>query len=63
MRRALRIGSARPWLVNALRERRVLISCTGPHAHTLKIRPPLVFSEAHVDQFLDALESAMAAMD
>jgi 4-aminobutyrate aminotransferase-like enzyme len=55
-------GQRAAWLVNALRERRVLISCTGPHAHTLKIRPPLVFSEAHVDEFLDALESAMAAM-
>jgi 4-aminobutyrate aminotransferase-like enzyme len=48
------------WLVNALRARRVLISCTGPHAHTLKIRPPLVFTEAHVGQFLDALEGALA---
>jgi 4-aminobutyrate aminotransferase-like enzyme len=62
-------GAGRPdgrraaWLVNALRERHVLISCTGPHAHTLKIRPPLVFTEAHVDQFLDAMESALVAMD
>ena len=56
-------GRRAAWLVNALRERHVLISCTGPHAHTLKIRPPLVFTEAHVDQFLDAMESAMAAMD
>jgi 4-aminobutyrate aminotransferase-like enzyme len=49
------------WLVNALRERRVLISCTGPHAHTLKIRPPLVFTAANVAQFLDALEGALRA--
>ncbi len=50
------------WLVNALRERRVLISCTGPHAHTLKIRPPLVFTAANVSQFLDAMEDALRGM-
>ena len=49
-------------LVNALRERRVLISATGPHAHTLKIRPPLVFTEAHAEQFLETLEGALGAL-
>ena len=36
-------------IVNGLRERQVLLSATGEHANTLKIRPPLVFSEAHAD--------------
>jgi 4-aminobutyrate aminotransferase-like enzyme len=39
------------WLVNALRERRVLISVCGTTGHVLKIRPPLVFSMADVDWF------------
>ncbi len=42
-------------LVNALREKRVLISAAGPSANILKIRPPLPFSLAHADQFLSAL--------
>ncbi|RTL49788.1 MAG: aspartate aminotransferase family protein [Bradyrhizobiaceae bacterium] len=39
-------------LVNGLRARRVLISATGLHANTLKIRPPLVFSESDADRLL-----------
>ena len=52
-------------VVNALRQNRILISATGPLGHTLKIRPPLVFSPAHVDQVLDGLSKALAvaAMD
>lgn len=43
-------------IVNALRERRVLISATGFHANTLKIRPPLVFGESHATRLLTELE-------
>jgi 4-aminobutyrate aminotransferase-like enzyme len=39
------------WLVNALRERRVLLSVCGSDGHVLKIRPPLVFSMSDVDWF------------
>ena len=46
-------------IVNALRERRILISATGPQGHTLKIRPPLVFSRANVDRFLEGLEGVL----
>ena len=46
-------------LVNRLRDNRILISATGTHGHTLKIRPPLVFSATHVDQFLTGLEAAL----
>jgi 4-aminobutyrate aminotransferase-like enzyme len=42
-------------VVNDLRERRVLISATGPHGNTLKIRPPLPFTAAHADRLLEAL--------
>ncbi|WP_435532468.1 aspartate aminotransferase family protein [Rhizobium aquaticum] len=44
-------------VVNALRERRVLISATGFHSNTLKIRPPLVFAEAHADRLLTEIEA------
>jgi 4-aminobutyrate aminotransferase-like enzyme len=46
-------------LVNALREMRVLISASGPHGHVLKIRPPLPFSVADADAFLDCLGRAL----
>lgn len=48
------------YLVNDLRERRVLISATGPGANVLKIRPPLVFSRANADTLLAALSASLA---
>ncbi|KAA0697846.1 aspartate aminotransferase family protein [Neorhizobium sp. P12A] len=49
-------------IVNGLRERHVLISASGPQANVLKIRPPLVFSRANADTFIDALHAALADM-
>ncbi|NDZ17279.1 aspartate aminotransferase family protein [Variovorax sp. WS11] len=49
-------------IVNGLRERQVLLSATGEHTNTLKIRPPLVFSEAHADLLVDTLDSVLATM-
>jgi 4-aminobutyrate aminotransferase-like enzyme len=46
-------------IVNGMRERRVLISTTGPLGHTLKIRPPLPFGRAHSDQFLTILSDVL----
>ena len=46
-------------IVNAMRERGVLLSTTGPHASTLKIRPPLVFTEAHADLLVDTLAQVL----
>lgn len=43
-------------IVNGMRQRGVLISASGPHANVLKIRPPLIFTRAHADQLLDALQ-------
>jgi 4-aminobutyrate aminotransferase-like enzyme len=48
-------------LVNAMRERQVLISVCGHDGNVLKIRPPLVFSMADVDWFCSALTQALAA--
>ena len=45
--------------VNGLRERRVLISATGYHANTLKIRPPLVFAKSHADRLLTELDAVL----
>jgi 4-aminobutyrate aminotransferase-like enzyme len=39
-----------------MRRRRVLISMVGPYANVLKVRPPLVFSQADVDRFLTEFE-------
>jgi 4-aminobutyrate aminotransferase-like enzyme len=50
-------------VVNGLRERRVLISATGPDGSTLKIRPPLPFARAHVDQLAEALSGTLLALD
>ena len=43
-------------MVNGLRERRVLISATGFDANTLKIRPPLVFSESDASRLLTEMD-------
>jgi len=52
-------GEAALAIVNSLRERRVLISATGPYGHTLKIRPPLPFGPQHVDHLVAALAAIM----
>lgn len=46
-------------LVNSLRRARILISATGPAANVLKIRPPLTFTPAHADHFLEGLDTAL----
>lgn len=55
-------GDAAIRVVNALRERHVLISATGPHGNILKTRPPLPFAQEHVDQLAAALSSALPAL-
>lgn len=46
-------------IVNAMRDRRVLISASGEHANVLKIRPPLTFSRDNADHFLEAFEASL----
>ncbi len=47
-------------VVNALREKRVLISASGPAANILKIRPPLCLSIEQADMFIEALDQVLA---
>lgn len=49
-------------IVNGLRERRVLISATGFHANTLKIRPPLIFSKENAARLLTELEGVVRSI-
>jgi len=49
-------------IVNGLRERGVLLSATGEGANTLKIRPPLVFTERHADLLVDTLDAVLATL-
>jgi len=46
-------------VVNALRRDGVLVGRTGPGGEVLKIRPPLVFGEEHVEPLVSALERAL----
>jgi 4-aminobutyrate aminotransferase-like enzyme len=48
-------------LINALRQRRVLIGAAGRSGEVLKIRPPLCFSSAQADLLLSALDDALGA--
>jgi 4-aminobutyrate aminotransferase-like enzyme len=49
-------------LVNALRDHRILISSTGPKGDSLKLRPPLPFSLADVDQVLTTLDRLLPSV-
>lgn len=44
-------------IVNAMRERAILIGSDGPLHNVLKIRPPMPFSAADADHFLTTLET------
>ena len=46
-------------VLNGMRDRGVLIGRTGLHSHVLKIRPPLVFSVAHADRLIEALDEVL----
>jgi 4-aminobutyrate aminotransferase-like enzyme len=47
-------------VINAMRDRRVLIGAAGRQGNVLKIRPPLCFARAHVGQLLEALDQSLA---
>jgi 4-aminobutyrate aminotransferase-like enzyme len=49
-------------IVNKLREHGVLISASGKTGGTLKIRPPLTFTESHLDLFMDRLHKVLASI-
>jgi 4-aminobutyrate aminotransferase-like enzyme len=46
-------------VVNALRERRILLAASGPDNHTLKIRPPLVFDDADATRLVSELTAVL----
>jgi 4-aminobutyrate aminotransferase-like enzyme len=46
-------------VVNALRANGVLVGRTGPRDDVLKIRPPLVFAEPHVELLMGALDASL----
>lgn len=48
-------------ITEAMRERRVLLSATGPAGNVLKIRPPLVFQREHADLLLQTLDDVLAS--
>jgi 4-aminobutyrate aminotransferase-like enzyme len=48
-------------IVDAMRERGVLIGRTGPNEDVLKIRPPLIFEGEHVEVLVAALDESLAA--
>jgi 4-aminobutyrate aminotransferase-like enzyme len=55
-------GARTKSIVNAMRERGVLISRIGPQDNVLKIRPPMVFSVENADLLLTTLDSVLASL-
>jgi 4-aminobutyrate aminotransferase-like enzyme/Ser/Thr protein kinase RdoA (MazF antagonist) len=47
------------YVVNRLRERGVLTGTDGPHHNVIKLRPPLIFSQADADLFVNTLEEIL----
>jgi 4-aminobutyrate aminotransferase-like enzyme/Ser/Thr protein kinase RdoA (MazF antagonist) len=47
------------YIVNRLRDSGILTGADGPHHNVIKLRPPLVFSEADADVFVGALNSIL----
>jgi 4-aminobutyrate aminotransferase-like enzyme/Ser/Thr protein kinase RdoA (MazF antagonist) len=47
------------YIVNRLRDSGILAGTDGPHHNVVKLRPPLVFSEADADVFVAALNSIL----
>ncbi|HET9092947.1 MAG TPA: aminotransferase class III-fold pyridoxal phosphate-dependent enzyme [Acidimicrobiales bacterium] len=54
-------AAAATGVANRLRRLGVLVGTTGPGGNVLKIRPPLVFSEADGDELAERLDAALAA--
>ena len=46
-------------VVNAMRDRGILLSKLGRHKNTLKIRPPMPFDESHLDLLIEALDDTL----
>ena len=46
-------------IINAMRQRGVILSKLGRHKNCLKIRPPMPFAEEHLDLLIETLDAAM----
>jgi len=47
------------YVVNRLRDCGILAGTDGPHQNVIKLRPPLVFSEADADLFIEMLDAVL----
>jgi 4-aminobutyrate aminotransferase-like enzyme len=47
------------YVINALKERGVLIGAAGAYGNVLKVRPPLCFSRDNADLFLETLDAVL----
>jgi 4-aminobutyrate aminotransferase-like enzyme len=47
------------YVVNRLRDCGILAGTDGPHHNVIKLRPPLVFSEADADLFVKTLDAIL----
>ena len=54
-------AAAAAWVINAMKDRGVLIGAAGAHGNTLKVRPPLCFSRDNADFFIDTLAAVLRA--
>jgi len=45
--------------VNRMRDEGILLGTDGPHHNVLKIRPPMPFSAADADHFLNTLSRVL----
>jgi len=48
------------YVVNRLRDRGILAGTDGPHHNVIKLRPPLIFSQADADLFVTTLDAILA---
>jgi 4-aminobutyrate aminotransferase-like enzyme len=50
---------AAAYVANRMREQGILLGTDGPHHNVIKLRPPLVFSEAEADLFVKTLDAIL----
>ena len=50
-------------VINRLKDRGFLTSNAGAYRNVVKIRPPLVFTQSHADEFVAAFDATMAELD
>jgi 4-aminobutyrate aminotransferase-like enzyme len=50
-------------VINRLKDKGFLTSNAGAFRNVVKIRPPLIFAQSHVDEFLTAFDATMAEID